>query len=93
MKIPSSLKIGGHVYTVRVLKNIAKDDDFFKKECGDTSLSKCEIRIDGNQVASQQEETLIHEVLHAINNTIDHALLHSIAHAFHQVLRDNKLLK
>lgn len=94
MTIPETLKIGGHTYKVVVgavpdsLKALYADT-----ECGLCDVANCVIYINGNQTPSQCEESLIHEVLHAVNGTLEHDLLHSLAHSIHQVLSDNGLLK
>lgn len=86
MKIPKQLKIGGHVYKV-----LLKDLD--KSVCGDSDRVKNLIRIDSNFPQNQREVTLIHEILHCINNEFNHALLDSLAEQLYQVLKDNNLLK
>ncbi len=84
MKIPSKLKIGGHQFTV-VVKEF--------EECGRTERTRNRIIIDADLTQSQKESTLIHEILHVINNEIAHPLLDSLAEQLYQVLSDNKLLK
>lgn len=92
MKIPKTLKIGGHTFKIDLKSDL-------KGELGSCDSVKNIIEIDSNAVQSQQEATLIHEIFHAINTTLDgghnfsHALLDSISEQFYQVLKDNKMLK
>lgn len=89
MKIPNKLKIGGHLYAVvKVPKNDLQSESV---GCAATSSNKISISLD--QTHDQQEATLIHEILHAINATIDHTLLDSLAEQIYQVLKDNKMLR
>jgi hypothetical protein len=84
MKIPSKLKIGGHVFRV-VVKEMS--------ECGLTKRTLNEIWIANDLSQTQKEVTLIHEILHAINGEQDHKLLDSFSEQIYQVLKDNNLLK
>lgn len=56
----------------------------------------CEIAIDPGQCAGQQGDTLIHEMLEAINSMIElrleHRTITSLGAVLHQVLRDNPKL-
>lgn len=89
MKIPKQLKIGGHLVTVFLDTTKFETDD----KCGHADANKNEIVIDSNLSQSQQESTLLHEILHFINAPLDHALLDSLAEQLYQVLKDNNLLK
>ena len=90
MQIPSSLKIGGHRFKVDKSKVLQGDN-------GETDVGICVIRISKDLTQSQQEATLIHELFHAINPTLDnehlgHALIDSLAEQIYQILKDNKLI-
>lgn len=91
MKIPKSLKIGGHVFKIEMKKEL--------NNMGSCDTSKNLIVIDADMPQDQKEATLIHEMLHAMNTTFDgghpytHALLDSLAEQIYQVLSDNNLLK
>lgn len=89
MKIPESLKIGGHVYKVSLVRHWKDDDD----AQGQTDPEKLTIFINADLGISEQEATLIHEVLHVLNKTLNHELLDSISEQLYQVLHDNSLLK
>jgi len=88
MKLPTKLKIGGHTITVREMEMV--DDT---RCCGEASYAVGEIRINKDLPQTQKEASLIHEVLHFLNTTLDHALLDSLAEQMYQVLKDNKLLR
>lgn len=89
MKLPKKLKIGGHLYTVDTSKELpGLDGELVKKENT--------IRICKTLPKNQQDATLIHEILHALNavfndKEISHMVLDSIAEQLYQVLKDNKL--
>ena len=88
MKIPKKLKIGGHLIKVREMEMV---DDI---SCsGDSSYVNGEIRLNRELKQSQKEASLIHEIFHFINTTINHDLLDSLSEQIYQVLKDNKLLK
>jgi hypothetical protein len=85
MRIPKELKIGGHQYQIKMVSEFDK--------CGVTNRDKGTISISSELPRSQREATLIHEILHAINNELDHALLDSLSEQLYQVLSDNKMLR
>jgi len=86
MVIPKRLKIGGQIYTVTVAE--LPDD-----ECGECSVVNNCIMIDKNLSRSQQEVTLVHEILHAINSEIEEREIEFMAQALYQVFSENKLFK
>jgi hypothetical protein len=90
MKIPSELKIGGHKVTVEIVKDL--------EECGNWDVKASKIQISGTLPKDQQEATLIHEILHAMNvtfvsNNTAHAFMESLSEQLYQVLSDNKMLR
>ncbi len=88
MKIPSKIKIGGHTYKIvfTTLEN----------ELGKCDYDKCIIYLEKDMEQSQKEATLIHEIFHALNSTMDeglgHMLLDSLSEQFYAVLKDNRLI-
>ena len=83
------LKIGAH--TVKVIYQK------LEQSTGTFDAQSLTITIDPTYPPSVQGATLLHEILHAINGTLDsteigHALLESLAEQLYQVLHDNKLL-
>jgi len=90
MKIPSSLKIGGHTISIKMGSLDGK--------LGESDYDKGLITIDKNSPQSIQESTLIHEVIHFLNTTLGdsemgHSLIDSLSEQLYQVLKDNNLLK
>lgn len=95
MKIPKKIKIGGHIYQI-----IMRDREF---EDGGTvgAVGTCDnkfnkIWIDKRWVQSQQETTLIHEIIEAINWNwkleLTHPQIQGLEASFYQVLKDNKII-
>ena len=89
MKIPKKLKIGGHNIKV-VLKPFWKGSD---SEDGLFENCKNEIWIKAELSQSQKEVTLIHEILHVLNSTLNHVVLDSLSEQLYRVLKDNKSLR
>ena len=90
VKIPPSLKLGGH--TIKVVFAV------LEKCNGESDFATNTITIDSSLTKSQQESTLFHEILHFSNSTLDdselgHALLDALAEQLYQVFSDNKMLK
>ena len=90
MKIPKKLKIGAHLFRIKLVesKKIDGGEDEIMGYCDKVN---CEIRIANNLTQTQLEETLLHEVIHAINDVMSHELIEGLAHSLHQVIKDNKL--
>lgn len=87
MLIPSKLKIGGHIYHVKLDSANMDNGDYGMIDSDDNTIylrkALCQ---------SQREATLFHEILHALNSTLNHPLLDSLAEQLYQVLSENKLL-
>lgn len=69
-----------------------------ENDLGKTQFTKGIITIDEEIPQSQKESTLIHEIFHCLNTTMDastlgHAMLDSLSEQFYQVLKDNHLLR
>lgn len=90
MEIPKILKVGGH--SIKVLL-VPKDEASEKDYCGETSYQEDIIRIDSSLSQGWKESSLIHEILHNLNTTMDHEFLDSLAEQLYQVLKDNNLLR
>lgn len=90
MKIPTQVKIGGHIFQV-----IQKE----MEDCGETDFHEGTITINKNMPQSIKESTLIHEILcHCLNTTFGdkkgvHEILDSMSEQFYAFLVDNKLIK
>lgn len=95
MKIPKKLKIGGHIYPIKVEDRVAKGGI---DKCGTSNVySKMGIWIDSTIGKSQQESTLIHEIIEILNSNNNIELTETqicvLEAGLYQVLKDNKLLK
>lgn len=88
--MPSRLKIGAHEFRVVYASHWAKKD---AEDMGYYDPAEGIIYIRDDIPETQQWGTLIHEVFHALNETLDHELLESLAQQWTQVLIDNRLLK
>jgi len=91
MKIPSKLKIGGHIVKVDCRQKL---DGLNGKAVMETNT----IHICKSIAQSQKESTLIHEILHFLNSTLGesamgHSVQDSLSEQLYQVLKDNNLLK
>jgi Zn-dependent peptidase ImmA (M78 family) len=63
---PRRLKVGAHIYKIRWKKM------GLKKDHGETDTNKSEILINTSLSKSQQQITLVHELLHAILENCPH---------------------
>ena len=84
MKIPKQLLVGGINYEVRLAK----------MKCAGIILRNCNlIKINKDLSKQQQEESLFHEIVHAINWEMSEKETELLAQALYQVLHQNNLLK
>lgn len=92
MQIPNKLKIGPHTYKV-IFRDLDKDEA--RANSGYCRLVDNEIYINSNMARSQQESTMIHEAIEAINFIhelkLEHEQITALETAFYQLLVDNKL--
>lgn len=88
MKIPKSLKVGGHIYEVLLVES-----DDIQKDCGECAVDKLQIKIKKNMPETMMEETLIHEAIHAMNFGLEEKEVQYLSMAFYQLLKDNKLIR
>jgi hypothetical protein len=86
MKIPETLKIGGHMYTVTMV-----DASDINDNCGEQNRSKNTIKIRKDMPQSQLEETLLHEAIHAINGGLKEETVDFLAMAIYALIKDNKI--
>lgn len=85
MQFPTKIKIGGQYIRVIVTDDVPGDNNGF------WDSRKATIYIYKSMPASEQEVTLIHEILHALNNEIGHKDIEWLAQGLYQVMRDNGL--
>lgn len=95
MKIPKTIKIAGHIYTIEFRENRENQDG---NEHPASSFSRVnKIWIDKNQVVERQESCLVHEIIEMLNYDFQLELKHQtislLEAGIYQVLKDNNLLK
>lgn len=92
MRIPRSLRIGGHVFRV-----VCEDSPLLSADLGQVRVDDNSIYLNTNQARSQQESTLIHEIIEALimMNKLDvpHSAICILETGLYQVLKDNNLLR
>lgn len=93
--LPTQLKVGGVTYTVEEQENLINTDDAW----GRVDYFDSHIRVDTSLSAERKEQTLIHELTHAIfleagYKEQDEDMINRVSIVLHQVLKDNpQLLK
>jgi hypothetical protein len=95
MKRPRRVKVLGRTYTIEFLPTgspiLVNDDD---ENClGRVDHNAQQIAVDDKQVLEAQQDTVLHEVLHAIENTlnldVEENTIHLFATGVLAVLREN----
>lgn len=92
MKIPEVVKVGGINYKVKFANEWPDHDGsdgelFNSKELGNIIYIREDLSDEAKAI------TLIHEILHGCNSTINHEFLDSLAEQLYQVFSDNDFLK
>lgn len=89
MIIPDKIKVGGFII------NVLKKPDLMveRNHLGEYHSKYQEIHIEQSSTKQQMEETLLHEIMEAINYhynlSLEHEKLSLIATVLHQVVKDN----
>ena len=78
-----SIKVGGITYKIE-----HKDLD---DSMGKTDFTKSTICLDEKLNKDQEQATLIHEVIHCINNQLSEDKVEFLAQALYQIIKDNNL--
>ena len=103
MKIPKRLRIGGFIWEV-------KEDFDIKEEGGihgSTHYKKQKIFLDPEISQQKKEQTLLHEIMHAIwwqtglwerykeepTKKIEEEIIHALSMGIYQVLKENRFLR
>ena len=89
MKIPETVHIGAHKYTI---KEIAQSE-LEEPSCGMTDKQKGVIYLNKNLMQSEKEATFLHEVLHVINDQLKHETIESLAQQLYAFLKGNNMFK
>jgi Zn-dependent peptidase ImmA (M78 family) len=86
------LKVGGAIYTVNEVDGLMRKLSLF----GNVDFSDCIIQIDADISDERKEQTLIHEMLHAVHfeagydpSDQDEDMINRTANVLHQVIVDN----
>lgn len=85
MIYPKKLKIGGHTIKLLITPDVPNGN------CGQFEIKKNEMMINSDQEPTQMEASLIHEILHALNITLNEEHVEFISQGLYQVIVDNKL--
>lgn len=92
MDIPKTLKIGGHEFKVLLVQSMASRDECY----GKMWMDRLEIHIDSSVSKELQEETMLHEAIHAIDeeNGLDltEQQVQSLGHGIYQLIKTNDLI-
>jgi hypothetical protein len=85
LKIPEKVKIGGH--------NLSIDFSTDISNMGEWRSEKQNIKIHKDNCKSQQEETLLHEIMECINYhyelKLPHWQIQVLGTVFYQIIKDN----
>jgi hypothetical protein len=91
--IPKKLRIQGHTFNVKLSSGDAVAD----RDCGWSRPFNNLISINSDFPVSQQESTLLHEIIEIINSSfelkLEHKQIMTLECSLYQVLKENKLLK
>jgi hypothetical protein len=89
MKIPESVKIGGHLYQIKTDSQLQND----RGREGETSPHRLIINIDASGAPTHIEEALIHEIVENWNHRCELGLPHdkitTLGFLLHQFITDN----
>lgn len=84
MQIPKTIKIGAVKYDVKVVEGL-------ENRSGEFDFAKCQIKIEKGKPEAM-ELTLMHEILHAMNNEIKEDTIEFYAQAWYQLTKENPKL-
>lgn len=96
MKLPDKVKIGGIIYDIELVDEI--EDYIHNTEfCGRIIFKKNKIRILKSYTFDRQFRTLLHEIIHALDEDLKIGFEENgicrLEAGLYQVLKDNNLLK
>lgn len=91
MNIPNKVKIGGYIYDITKESGVC--DPNYQKVYGHCDSTYLKISIDNQYPLLKQQQTFLHEVMHAIDELYTIGLKHNqidqIASGLHSVIVDN----
>lgn len=82
-----TVKILGHSYKFYRVRKVDKNNS-----SGECNFQRNIIKIKSGQQKTAEAETILHEVLHALDPNLSEVRVHAFAAQLHQVLRDNPKL-
>jgi len=83
------IKVGGNYYTIKL---VDREDIGDERDAGECNSARLLIKIGKDMPQGAKESTLMHEILHAINITMEEKDVEFLAQALYAVLKDNKLI-
>lgn len=100
MKIPKSVNIIGFDWAIKLDRDVAYEGNIH----GSTHPMSQKIYLDPDNTLQKQEQTFLHEVMHAIwwqtglnkrhtDHKIEEEIISALSSGLYQVLKDNRLLK
>jgi hypothetical protein len=89
MNIPQTIKIGAINWKILLVEPSDIDPDSVSS--GSSSHETQTIMINRYLSAEMKEQTLLHEILHAVDLQMEHNAVEMLATLLHQVLTENKL--
>lgn len=96
MNIPKEVKILGLIYKVEEVECIDVKNE---ETAGEADHNNLVIRLKSNLSSTQKENTLIHEIVHSILESLgdhepsdDEKFVYRFSSVLHQVLKDNQSL-
>lgn len=97
MKIPTKINISGIIYDVQLIPGKEHSDLHERNYIGSINHEKCLIMLEKDMNEQMVLESLLHEITHGIEYSNQLKLsekdVFRLARGFHQVLKDNNLLK
>ena len=89
MKIPESIKVGGHTYYIEYSRDLIRDDG----RLGQVTWQMMRIQLEENQSESSLAATFLHEVLHIVDKHYnakrnEEADIDRLSEGLYQVLSD-----
>lgn len=92
MKVPKKVRILAKDFQVHVLE----DGILGGSDLGGVNNVRCQIQLSAAQDSQQMRDTLIHEIIHAVDYAVAAGLeerqVHAIASGMYAVIRDNERL-
>jgi hypothetical protein len=87
---PRKLKIGAHTYKLKFIEPSEIEDG---ASCGVVDKNKGIIYLDTRKIDSEIGVSLIHEVLHVINDQMSHSLIEALAQQLYAFLVENGIFR